>query len=152
MAEGRDDKGKFSKGNRFSEGLKNSGTHLKYETPEEMQGVAEEYIETTKLKSGEYKPTLTGLCFHMGFESLQSFYDYEKRSEFSYTVRRLRMFVQSCYEKQLYGFAWAGSAFALKNLGAADWKDESTQNVNNTNVTADFGQTIQPPQEPTDNT
>ena len=124
-------------GNRYGAGNKNAGRHLKYKTAEEMQKVAEEYIETTKLKTGEYKPTLTGLCFHMGFESLQSFYDYEKREAFSYTVRRLRMFVQSCYEKQLYGFAWAGSAFALKNLGAKDWKDEVIQQQNQTvtNVT-----------------
>lgn len=120
------------KGNRYGEGNENAGRHLKYETPEDFQLEAEKYLETTRQPNGAYKPTLTGLCFHLGFESLQSFYDYEKREAFSYTVRRLRLFVQSCYEQQLYGFAWAGSAFALKNLGAADWKDEVIQNQNQT--------------------
>lgn len=119
-------------GNRYGLGNSNAGRHLKYSTPEEFQKEAEAYIETTKQKNGTYKPTLTGLCWHLGFESLQSFYDYEKREAFSYTVRRLRLFIQSCYEQQLYGFAWAGSAFALKNQSPADWKDEVTQNQNHT--------------------
>ena len=120
------------KNNRFGEGNDNAGRPLKYETADEFQREAEKYLETTKQANGAYKPTLTGLCFHLGFESLQSFYDYEKREAFSYTVRRLRLFVQSCYEQQLYGFAWAGSAFALKNIGQSDWKDEVIQNQNQT--------------------
>ena len=120
------------KGNRFAEGLENSGRPLKYKTAEEFQEEASKYLETTKQLNGVYKPTMTGMCYHLGFESLQSFYDYEKREEFSYTVRRLRLFIQSCYEQQLYGFAWAGSAFALKNVGQSDWKDEVTQNQNQT--------------------
>jgi hypothetical protein len=43
---------------------------------------------------------------------------------------RLVLFIESCYEKNLHGFAWAGSAFALKNINAAEWKDEVTQNQN----------------------
>jgi hypothetical protein len=119
-------------GNRFALGNENSGRPLKYKTAQEFQQEAEKYLETTRQQNGAYKPTLTGLCFHLGFESLQSFYDYEKREEFSYTIRRLRLFVQSCYEQQLFGFAWAGSAFALKNLAPSDWRDEITQNQNTT--------------------
>lgn len=120
------------KGNRYGLGNENAGRPLLYETPEEFKRVAEEYLETTKNTAGAYKPTLTGLVFHLGFESLQSFYDYEKREAFSYTVRRLRLFIQSCYEQQLYGFAWSGAAFALKNLGKEDWKDEITEHSNQT--------------------
>jgi len=118
------------KGNRYGLGNKNSGRPALYSTPEEFKQIAEEYLETTKNPAGSYKPTLTGLCFHLGFESLQSFYDYEEKEAFTYTVRRLRLFIQSCYEQQLYGFAWAGSSFALKNLAKSDWKDEVTQNQN----------------------
>ena len=117
-------------GNRFGEGNSNAGRPKIIETPEILLDKATEYIEASKQKNGLYKPTLTGLCFHLGFESLQSFYDYEKLEAFSYTIRRLRLFVQSCYEQQLYGFAWAGSAFALKILAPADWRDEVTQNQN----------------------
>ena len=115
------------KGNRYGLGNENAGRPAFYTTPEEFKQVAEEYLETTKNPSGAYKPTLTGLCFHLGFESLQSFYDYEEKEAFTYTIRRLRLFVQSCYEQQLYGFAWAGSSFALKNLAKKDWKDEITE-------------------------
>ena len=116
-------------GKRYGVG-NNGGRPRTLESVEELQTKAKEYMDSTQQKNGLYKPTLTGLCFHLGFESLQSFYDYEKLEAFSYTIRRLRLFVQSCYEQQLYGFAWAGSAFALKNLAPADWRDEVTQNQN----------------------
>lgn len=129
----RDLMGRFAAGNKFAEGLDNSGRPPMYKTEKQFRERAEEYIEKTKQKStGAYKPTLTGLVYHLGFESLQSFYDYEKIPEFSYTVKRLRTFVQSCYEQQLYSFAWAGAAFALKNLGKDDWKDEVVQQQNQT--------------------
>jgi len=129
----RDLMGRFAAGNKFSEGLENSGRPPAYTSVDQFRNRAEEYIERTKVKSsGAYKPTLTGLVYHLGFESLQSFYDYEKRPEFSYTVKRLRTFIQSCYEQQLYSFAWAGAAFALKNLGKEDWKDEVVQQQNQT--------------------
>jgi thermostable 8-oxoguanine DNA glycosylase len=45
-------------------------------------------------------------------------------------VNRAKSFIKSCYEKQLYGFAWAGASFALRNIGKEDWQDEVTQNQN----------------------
>lgn len=134
--EGRDEKGRFAAGNKIAE------SNREYGTPEELRAVAEEYIETTRQKNGAYKPTLTGLVYHLGFESLQSFYDYEKREPFSYTVRRLRLFIQSCYEQQLYTFAWAGASFALRNIGKGDWQDEVVQQQHQT-VTSVQPQVIQ---------
>lgn len=136
--EGRDAVGRFVAGNTFSHGLTNSGRPPFYETEAQLRERAEEYIATTKVKSsGAFKPTMTGLTYHLGFESLQSFYDYEEKAEFTYTIRRLRLFVKSCYEQQLYTFAWAGAFAALKNLGREDWKDEviQQQNQNVTQVT-----------------
>lgn len=124
---GRDELGRFAKGNQYAT------ANRMYETPEQLQAVAEEYLETmAKQKNGVYKPTLTGLVFHLGFESLQSFYDYEKKAPFTYTVKRLRLFVQSCYEQNLYGFSWAGAFAALRNIGREDWKEEQTQHQNQT--------------------
>jgi hypothetical protein len=140
------------KGNRYALGNENSGRPAKYTSVEEFKAVAEVYLESTRLKSGMYKPTIGGLAFHLGFESPQSLHDYAKKEEFTYTVKRLMFFVHTCFEQQLYGFAWAGAAFALKNVASVDWKDEVTQNVIQTNVTADFGQTIQPTPKPEDNT
>lgn len=100
-------------------------------TPEEMWSKAVEFFEESKTSSGKYQPTMDGLTFHMGFSSRSSWVDYSKRSpEFSHMVDKIKMFVRSCYEKQLYGFAWAGSQFALRNIGKEDWQDEITQNQN----------------------
>lgn len=107
------------------------GRPRKIETPQEMWDIAVEFFEQSKTSSGKYQPTMDGLTFHMGFSSRSSWVDYSKRSpEFSHMVDKIKMFVRACYEKQLYGFAWAGSQFALRNLGREDWKDEITENSN----------------------
>lgn len=67
-------------------------------------------------------PTITGLCYHIGFESRQSFYDYEEKPEFSYTVKRARLFIEKEYEEQLSIGNTVGAIFALKNMG---WKDKT---------------------------
>ena len=104
------------------------GRPSKIDTPSEMWDKAVEFFESSRNSSGKYQPTMDGLTFHMGFSSRSSWVDYSKRSEdFSHMVSKIKMFVRACYEKQLYGFAWAGSQFALRNLGKEDWKDEITE-------------------------
>lgn len=98
-----------------------------YDDPEKMFNDGMQYFNNTD------KPTITGLCLHLGFESRQSFYDTESREGFSYTIKRLRMMIENQYETKLIDkdYATPGVIFALKNLG---WKD--TQEVeNNVNVT-----------------
>lgn len=65
-------------------------------------------------------PTISGLCFHIGFESRQSFYDYEKKPEFAYTIKRARLFIEKEYEEQLQVGNTTGAIFALKNMGWTD--------------------------------
>lgn len=127
------------KPDRYKLGQNNGGRPPKYANPEELQKAADEYFETTRQKNGMYKPTIGGLAFHLGFASRQSLHDYAKKGEFSYTVRRLMFFVHTCLEQQLYGFAWAGPAFALRNVASNEWRDEDFQNHNVTNFTAKFG-------------
>ena len=127
--EGRDEKGRFAMGNKFAE-LKG-----KFQSDEQLREAIADYFESSKQKNGVYKPTLTGLVFHLGFQSLQSFYDYEKDDRYSYTIKRSRLFVQSCYEANLYGFAWGGASFALKNIGKGEWQDEVIQQQNQTVTT-----------------
>jgi hypothetical protein len=86
-----------------------------YDDPEVMQSKIEEYFQTAKTV------TITGLCLHLGFESRQSFYDYEVKSEFAYTVKRARLMVENAYEKRLSDTTPTGAIFALKNMG---WKDK----------------------------
>lgn len=64
--------------------------------------------------------TITGLCFYLGFESRQSFYDYEKKDEFAYIIKRARLLVENWYEKKLYTQYTTGAIFALKNMGWVD--------------------------------
>jgi len=66
-------------------------------------------------------PTITGLALYCNFESRQSFYDYEKNGEFSYTIKRARLRIEMEYEKALHGTSPTGAIFALKNFG---WKDK----------------------------
>lgn len=71
-------------------------------------------------------PTISGLAYYLGFESRQSFYDYEKREGFSYTVKRARLFIESEYEQQLQVGSTAGAIFALKNMG---WFDKTQTDI-----------------------
>ena len=69
--------------------------------------------------------TITGLALHLGFESRQSIYDYEKNGQFSYTIKKARLRVENYYELNLLGDHTTGAIFALKNFGWAD-----NQNIN----------------------
>jgi hypothetical protein len=124
-----------------------------YETPDQLAAAIDEYFETTKNSSGKYQPTIEGLVYHLGFATRKSLLDCEVRSkEFLNVVRRAKTFIKSCYEKQLYGFAWAGASFALRNIGKEDWSDETTQRQIVENVKADFGGTVHPSSEAESNT
>lgn len=103
-----------------------------YETPEELQAGIDRYFKegvTVKvIKDIETPiPTITGLCYFLGFESRQSFYAYEQRPGFSYTVKKARLFIEKHYEELLQAGNTIGAIFALKNF---DWKDK--QEVSNT--------------------
>lgn len=68
-------------------------------------------------------PTITGLCFYLGFASRQSFYDLEKKDDFAYTIKRARLFIEMEYEEQLSYGNVVGAIFALKNMGWTDKLD-----------------------------
>jgi len=105
-----------------------------YQTPQELQAKIEEYFD----KGVRYKtiligpsnnrsettikvPTITGLCLYLGFDSRQSFYDYENKPDFSYTIKKARMMIEREYEEQLQTGTPTGAIFALKNFG---WQDK----------------------------
>ena len=90
-----------------------------FESPEQMQGLIDEYFEY--IRSENEPPTITGLCLHMGFESRQSFYEYGEKKEFTYTIKRARLMIESEYEKNAqFAKTPAFHIFALKNLGWSD--------------------------------
>jgi hypothetical protein len=112
-----------------------------FETAEQMQEEIDEYIascvplylkdDTGQIMQDKYGnpivldynvPTITGLCLAIGFESRQSFYDYEKKPEFTYTIKRARLHIENIYEKKLIDpcIKPTGPIFALKNMGWVD--------------------------------
>ncbi len=104
-----------------------------YETPEELQAAIKMYFEEgVKIKTvvigkppTNYEvqipvPTITGLCYYLGFESRQSFYAYEKKEGFSYTIKKARLLIEKEYEEMLAIGNTTGAIFALKNFGWID--------------------------------
>lgn len=113
-----------------------------FKTPEELEKKCMEYINNcpdTRIlgysESGEVikvpHPTITGLAYFLGYESRQSCYDNEKNKEFSYIIKRHKLFIEKNYESLLSGTSPTGSIFALKNMGWSDKQDEQKpQQVN----------------------
>lgn len=145
------------KGNRFALGNK-GGRPSMYDTVDQLWEKASEYFVNETTNTGICKPTISGLMFHLGFCTRTSFYDYKKKGvdsngdSWANCINFIEQFIESCYEKNLHGFAWAGSAFALRNIRGEYWKEETTQNQIVNNVAADFGKTISTTPESENNT
>jgi len=68
-------------------------------------------------------PTVTGTALYLGFSSRQSFYDYEKCKEFSYAMKRIRLYLEHLLENGLYkSINPTAFIFGLKNFGWTDTK------------------------------
>lgn len=107
------------------------GAPPKFKSKEELQNAIDDYFSSPPTKPFVTKEgesinlpfiSITGLCLALGFSSRQSFYDYEKNEEFSYTIKRARMLIENEYEFQLQKGNTTGAIFALKNFG---WKDKT---------------------------
>lgn len=107
-----------------------------FETPADLKQKVDQYFEWIKGEKndkGEYTRdpehvTITGIALYLGFESRQSFYDYEKKDGFTYIIKRARMIVENSYEQNLRSNNVTGSIFALKNMGWTD-KQEVEQST-----------------------
>lgn len=134
MAEGRDEKGKFTAGNLFALGLETSGRPPEYENTKAMTDKIAEYLnyEDDQHRAGKGVYTVEGCALFLGFASRQSMYDYEQRSpEFSYIVNRFKLFLTHWNVQKLYwGGTYMGSQFWLRNHGG--YSDESTQHLKQT--------------------
>lgn len=104
-----------------------------YDTPDKLWAKAVEYFKAVTTTSGIIRATISGVTRHCGFSSRSSWKQYADRSpEFLYTVESIKMIVVEWYERNLHGYNWAGSAFALRNMDSGNWKDETHQNVTQT--------------------
>ena len=95
-----------------------------FETADEMQAKFDSYVK--ECLEQDKRPTISKAAYELGFASRQSFYDYEKNTEFSYTIKRIKLFIESIYEENVE--KGAGFIFALKNFG---WVDK--QEIDQTN-------------------
>lgn len=95
--------------------------------PDKKQIVVKKTNEVIEIPT----PTICGLCHYLGFESRQSFYDYEKNEKFSYTIKRARLFIEKEYEQLLQTSNYPGAIFALKNFG---WVDKTEQEITGTQI------------------
>lgn len=119
------------KGNKFAKGNK-GGQPPVFKNADELQSKINSYFtdcpdkKTFITKDGDTIEipaiTVCGLAEHLGFESRQSMYDYEKKEEYSYIIKRARLKVEKNYEQNLQYKDATGSIFALKNMG---WKDKT---------------------------
>ena len=85
-------------------------------------------------------PTMSGLAYHLGFESRQSLYDYKKNVKFSYIIKRARLRIEMFAESMLYHGKPTGPIFHLKNM---EWSDRQTivnENPDNTVSREEFEQ------------
>ena len=122
----------YKKGNKFSVG-NNGGQPPKFKDAEELEEAISSYFEKLididpETGAETLKPsTVTGLALYLGFCSRQSLFDYGKKPEYSYIIRRARTCIENHYEQSLNGKSATGAIFALKNMGWAD-RTEITHN------------------------
>jgi len=79
-------------------------------------------------------PTLSGLAFHLGFDSLQAFESYEQNGKYSSILKRARLKIESEYEKQLHQQPSTGAIFALKSLGWLEKPGIKPDDIPNHNI------------------
>lgn len=97
-----------------------------YSDPDELEAKIVEFFE--KCKEKDEPVTITGLVLHCGFCDRASFYDYEKKPEFTHTIKKARTTIEKVYENALQGNGnTAGAIFALKNFG---WTDTQKVDLN----------------------
>ncbi len=114
------------------------GRPPKFSNPEELQVKIDDYFKSGVAKrdiivgTGANKkvvqiplPTITGLILSCGFADRYSFYEYEKKQDFTYTIKRARARIEKEYEEMLQSGLGAGAIFALKNFGWIDKQEHS---------------------------
>lgn len=114
----------------------NGGRPPFYSSPVDMANKIQEYFENCPdmriyivgKKPNEQRVevpviTISGLCHYLGFADRVSFYDYEKKPEFAYTIKRARQMIELEYEKELKSGNAACAIFALTNI-ANNWKNK----------------------------
>ncbi len=104
-------------------GLDKTGSPPMYKEPKEMLDKCIEYFESTD------KYTITGLSLYLGFSARSTLYNYAKKKDFDYIVKRAMLVVEQGYEEMFHKGSNAG-VFPLKNMGWSDKTEVSQTNIN----------------------
>jgi len=91
------------------------GRPLKFDTPEELKAVLQDYFNRTS--SDEL--TVTGLALLVGSKQLLN--DYQDREGYKDIITEAKLIIENGYEIDLKKHGRSGTIFALKNF---DWKDK----------------------------
>ena len=96
-----------------------------YNSPQELQSKIDEYFNS------DSKYTIAGLCLFLGFASRQSFYDYENKPNFAYTIKKARLRLEEYYEsKVLTAGIQTGVMYMLNCFKYQEPIDNEIQNKN----------------------
>jgi hypothetical protein len=90
-----------------------------YHSSQDNDGAANGTVNRSENKIWDREPeppTISGLAFFLGFESMQAFIGYEAKGRFAHVLKRGRLRIESVYEKKLHIQSSAGAIFALKTL------------------------------------
>ena len=103
----------------------NAGRPAAFKGTEELQELVDLYFQELEYQDDRgntftHPALISGIALRLGFCSRQSFYDYEKKEEFTYTIKKARLRVEVSYENHLFGKSSTGAIFALKNMGWTD--------------------------------
>ncbi len=119
------------------DGKNNTGRPKKFLYPKELEKKGMEYIEDCRTNK---KPiTITGLCLWLG-TTRDTLMDYQRKEEFSDTIKRLKLYAENYAEEYLYnpnGRAVVGAIFALKNFGWSDKLELETSQKTSGAMTAE---------------
>jgi hypothetical protein len=118
-----------------------------FKTSIELENKVNQYFESWYRKKKVFttawveviipKITMTDLAIFLWFDSRQSLYDYEDKKEYSYIIKRARLFIEREYEERLEWQYSSWAIFALKNMWWID-KQEIDNNNSNVDVTDDL--------------
>ena len=97
----------------WGESIVAGGRPRQYDDPEEFIARSNDYFDGCV--KNECPPTLADWAYALGFESVQSIYDYGKDERFSYAIKRGRLRVHGYHERGLSKQSCAGHIFWLKN-------------------------------------
>jgi hypothetical protein len=89
-------------------------------------GKLDDEADAKKTKKEIAPPTMSGLAYHLGFESVQAFESCEAKGKYASPLKRARLRVEAEYEKKLHFQSSTGAIFALKSMG---WDARSKNNT-----------------------